>query len=109
MISMKKSLKYSFIIPTFNRYFSLTKTLTALSLIEYRSDLYEIIVVDDGSVDNTKNIKLDFPAITYIHIKHRGAPYCRNIGADRAKGSILIFIDDDCHPKQNFLITQDYC
>ena len=49
-------MKASVIIPTFNRSGQLSRTLASLVTLEYGLDLFEIIVVDNGSVDDTKHI-----------------------------------------------------
>ncbi len=85
----------SVIIVTFNRFESLQLVLRALSQQTYAD--FEVIVVDDGSTDNTSTVAMfEFPfKLTYVKQSNRGATMARNLGATRAQGDLLIFIDDD--------------
>lgn len=91
---------FSIIIPTYNRCVSLEKLL--LSLLSLKDELKgsEIIIIDDGSYDETYNIvskfQTQFNALSYFYQKNRGPASARNKGAKQAKGSYLIFLDDDC-------------
>ena len=55
----------------------------------------EIIVVDDGSHDDTAAIADGFAAVTVLRQDHRGAATARNRGAAAASGKILVFVDGD--------------
>ena len=92
----------SVIIPTYNRKNILEVALRAISEQDYPSNLYEVIVVDDGSDDGTKELVLRLtndsaPKIRYYFQKHKGfrAGQARNLGARHAQGEILIFLDSD--------------
>jgi len=91
--------KVSIIIPTFRRPDVLRQTLTALARLDYSSAPYEIIVVDDGSEDNTSQVVTEmaagFPQLRYLPQQNRGVAAARNNGARAAHGEILIFLDDD--------------
>ena len=73
----------SVIIPTFNRAIILKECLHALSLQDLDQINYEVIVVDDGSKDNTKEIVESFKSkivnIRYIHQSNRGQGIARNL------------------------------
>ena len=56
----------------------------------------EIIVINDGSLDETQKLVSGFPCKLLTNPKSRGQSYCRNLGAQHAKGEILAFLDDDC-------------
>ena len=59
-------MKFSVVIPTYNRAATLRQTLTALMAQDYPD--YEIIVVDDGSTDDTRAmIAREFPQVRYIY------------------------------------------
>ena len=76
------------------------------SIIENSSDDYdiEIIVIDDGSTDNTKKIVLEFGnLIKYIFINKSGVAKDRNIGIKNATGSLLFFFDGDVTLKNDTL------
>jgi glycosyltransferase involved in cell wall biosynthesis len=62
---------------------------------QYNSDL-EIIVVDDGSTDNTRaEIRSDFPEINLVKLNGVGPGLARNAGVNASSGNILMFLDSD--------------
>jgi glycosyltransferase involved in cell wall biosynthesis len=67
----------------------------------------EIIIVDDGSQDKTKNIVREFAKrnkkISLFEGEHKGPGFSRNLGAKYAKGEILIFIDADMTFDKNYI------
>ncbi len=86
---------FSIIIPTYNRADFLPKTLESIFQQTYKN--YEIIVVDDGSTDNTKNIFYtnNFPQTTYYYKENAERAAARNYGIMRAKGEFVTFLDSD--------------
>ncbi len=87
----------SIIIPTYNRQDQLMVTLNALRNQTYPAASFEVILVDDGSTDDTPRFadaRFPFP-FAYLHKKNSGATISRNVGAGRSKGELLIFLDDD--------------
>lgn len=91
--------KISTIIITHNRYNLLKQCLDSiLNQHKYKSD--EIIVIDDGSTDQTratiKNLQKRYKSIKYFYQKHKGYSAARNLGLKNAKGEIIFFTDDDC-------------
>ena len=93
------------IIPTYNEEKVLTDCIESLGF-QTLTD-FEIIVVDDGSTDNTwqllseiRNSKFE---IRKLRAKHVGAGAARNLGAKSAKGEILVFVDADMTFDKNFL------
>ena len=100
----------SVIIPTYNRLPILQKCLFALEQQQLQSNLiegYEIILVDDGSTDNTlewlKENQLHFPHLKTFQQDHQGPAAARNLGIDRAIGDTIIFIDSDLVVTEHFL------
>jgi GT2 family glycosyltransferase len=89
----------SVVIPTFRRPEALQDTLAALLDLDYPSDLYEVIVVDDAADDGARELVRRFeresPRFTYISQKHAGVATARNRGAEHASGDLLVFVDDD--------------
>jgi mycofactocin system glycosyltransferase len=86
----------SIIIPTRDRAKDLVECLESLYSQDYPSDLIEIIVIDDGSLDETQKFASGFSCKLLTNRESRGQSYCRNLGARQANGEILAFLDDDC-------------
>jgi mycofactocin glycosyltransferase len=86
----------SIIIPTRDRGESLVECLESLYSQDYPSSQIEIIVIDDGSLDETQKLMSGFSCKLLTNRESRGQSYCRNVGARQAKGEILAFLDDDC-------------
>lgn len=91
----------SVIIPTYNMQYLVKKTIVSLFKQSYPSDRFEIIVVDNSSIDRTEEmIKLlqdDAPrTLMYYRKKNEGPGSSRNLGIAKANGSIIAFTDSDC-------------
>ncbi|NLP11763.1 glycosyltransferase [bacterium] len=93
----------SVVLPTCDRCSYLQRTLSSLFAQTLSRDRYEIIVVDDGSTDGTRDCMERYPQIKFIHQEHRGPAAARNRGAYAAAGEILVFIDDDCTAPADWL------
>ena len=94
----------SVIIPAKNAAKTLRECLQAVMQQEnfqYGQD-YEVIVVDDGSTDNSAQIADEFNA-TVFHQSNAGAAAARNAGAKIARGTVLAFTDADCAPSFTWL------
>lgn len=87
--------KCSVIIASYNEDENLKNCLNSLLETDYPKENYEIIVVDNNSTDNTKNIVALFPEILYLKEDRRGAACARNKGIASSKNDILVFIDAD--------------
>jgi len=86
--------RVSIIIPTYNRAHLIVECLESVLSQTYGD--YEVIVVDDGSTDNTEDvIKPYLDRIRYIKQENKGNAGARNSGIDLAKGEILAFNDSD--------------
>jgi glucosyl-dolichyl phosphate glucuronosyltransferase len=98
----------SVIVPTYNRATLLNKTLTSLSAQEYPKEDYEIIVVDNSSTDNTKevvhNFAISHASVRYVYAGNPGLHNARHAGAEAAKGEILLYIDDDVLTEKKLLL-----
>ncbi len=89
----------SVIIPTYNRARFLSEAIeSVLSQSAFQSGKYgfEIIIIDDGSTDETKKIIERFTGpIYYYYQPHQGVSRARNHGLERAKGEFIAFLDSD--------------
>ena len=87
----------SVIIPTHNRKNSLLRTLESVEQQSFPMDLLEVIVVDDGSTDDTPSIvNQPFPfRLRYAGQNNQGATAARNYGATLSQTEVLVFVDDD--------------
>ncbi len=87
----------SVVIPVKDRADELKRCLASLSRLSYPQDKIQIIVVDDGSSDNSPSVAQGFGALLVPSGGiGRGPAAARNVGASRATGEILAFIDSDC-------------
>ena len=86
----------SIIVPVFNVEEYIAECLD--SIVKQGLTDYEIICINDGSTDNTKNIIMDYldkyPEVSIIDVEHTG-PSCRNFGIENAKGNYIYFLDSD--------------
>jgi glycosyltransferase involved in cell wall biosynthesis len=91
-------MEVSVVIATWNRVHSLRRCLDALNNQTAAPDEYEIIVVNDGSQDETESMLSTLrlrPQLRVITIPNSGQPAAQNTGAASANGRYLLFIDDD--------------
>jgi glycosyltransferase involved in cell wall biosynthesis len=90
-------MRFSIIIPAYNAEKTLSSCLASLTDQSLSKELFEVIVVDDGSTDSTSKIAGQFN-IHYIYQANQGPAAARNRGARDAKGDIILFTDSDCIP-----------
>lgn len=84
----------SVILPTFNRAGVLSRAIDSVLDQTYKN--IELIIVDDGSTDNTGNFLKKYDnKLCYIHQSNRGVSAARNTGIRQAKGRFIAFIDSD--------------
>jgi glycosyltransferase involved in cell wall biosynthesis len=92
----------SIIIPTFNGASRIGSCLDSV-VKQTAGRGVEILVVDDGSTDNTASVVTNFPSVRLITQANAGPASARNHGALQARGAILLFTDDDCVPMPDWL------
>jgi GT2 family glycosyltransferase len=104
---MMDRLLASIVISTYNRSDALPATVRALARQNLAADLYEIVVVDDGSTDATPGV-LDALSVSYRlrtvrHEHNCGVSAGRNSGIRVARGRYLIFVSDDVLVRDTFI------
>ncbi|MDD2678394.1 MAG: glycosyltransferase [Candidatus Nanoarchaeia archaeon] len=100
----KKKYSISAIIPAYNEQKSIEKTVNGIYMQDYPKELFEIIVVNDGSTDNTKKIcqKLQKQGIIkLINKKNGGKANAVNLGIKNAKNELIYIMDADSFPEKN--------
>ncbi|MEQ8187482.1 MAG: glycosyltransferase family A protein [Candidatus Eremiobacterota bacterium] len=103
----------SIIICTYNRANLLKFTLEALLRQSLPPEKFEVIIVDDSSVDDTFNVyskfKIKFSNVTYLYNSFNiGLPLSRNRGIEVAAGEHVLFTDDDCIPSEKWVETMSF-
>lgn len=93
-------LRVSIVIPVYNRASLIGSVIEALLDQAYRP--FEIIIVDDGSTDNTERIVSSYQ-VKYIYQENRGPAAARNRGFRESGGDIIAFIDSDCIARKDWL------
>lgn len=93
----------SVIIPAYNAEKMISACINSLINQECSSQEYEVIVVDDGSIDRTADIVKSFKNVKLIQQKNQGPAAARNNGANHAKGDIILFTDSDCLLEENWI------
>lgn len=102
-------MKLSVIVPVYNVEHYLERCVNSLLSQDLKNNEYEIILVDDGSTDNSAFIvnKLTnkIPNVKAIYKNNGGLSSARNAGVDVAKGDYLMFVDSDDYLERNVLGT----
>lgn len=90
---MKNLPLVSVIIPTYNRADKVGDAINSALNQSYKN--LEVLVVDDGSTDDTEKTILNFPTVRYIRQQHAGQAAARNNGLHHASGEIIANLDSD--------------
>jgi len=105
MEKQSDSLLISVVIPMHNAAIYLHRCLDSICNQTYNA--LEVILVDDGSIDNTKNICDDYllkdERFVYVFSEGKGVSCARNIGIDRANAKYIVFIDADDWIDSNYI------
>lgn len=100
-----EDLSFSFVIPVFNRPQEIRELLQSFTEINGNHD-FEIVIVEDGSINNCKSIVANFADhldISYYFKKNSGPGDSRNYGMKKAKGNYFIILDSDCLLPPNYI------
>ena len=93
--------RISVVVCSYNGGMTLHHCLESLLALDYPD--YEVIVVDDGSTDDTRAILASFPTVRAISQENRGLSAARNVGLRAATGSIVAYTDSDCFVDRDWL------
>lgn len=96
------TVEVSIIVPTYNGAERLPACLDAL-LAQRTDRSCEVIVVNDGSTDGTRDVVGGYGAVRLVNQKNSGPGAARNRGVEEAAGEIVVFIDDDCVAERDWL------
>lgn len=99
--------RISLIVCTLNRATSLDGALRHFALAIGTRRNIEVVIIDNGSEDNTKDVivqwasSVSFP-VKYAYVGTKGLSVARNIAISASSGDLLVFTDDDCHMDRDF-------
>jgi GT2 family glycosyltransferase/glycosyltransferase involved in cell wall biosynthesis len=98
--------RVSVVIPTFNRSATLARCLAALDRQTILAHEFEVVVVDDGSTDDTRAVVESYASsypLKYVHQSNAGPGTARNTGVRHASGELVLFIGDDIMADERLL------
>lgn len=103
---------FTVVVPTHRRIARLRACLDALADLDYPTDRFEVIVVNDGSeglsADQLDSLRARMQ-VTSIDQAWAGPAAARNTGVSRARGTYVAFTDDDCTPARDWLRVLESC
>lgn len=92
-----KSILASIVMPSYNRADIISEAIKSVQAQEHEN--FELLIIDDGSTDDTETVVKSFskndPRILYLRGKHRGVSAARNIGLSNASGDYIFYLDTD--------------
>jgi glycosyltransferase involved in cell wall biosynthesis len=95
-----QALSFSVVVCSYNGSRTIRECLEHVMNLKYPN--YEVIVVDDGSTDDTAQIAKEFD-VRLIQTENRGLSAARNAGRELARGEIVAYLDDDAYPDPDWL------
>src|SRR4030042_3888930 len=105
----------SVIIPTRNRAHHLVGVLSSLRAQTYEAECFEVLLVDNGSTDNTREVCESYrtllPNFQYLYDSQAGLHVGRHLGMKRAKADTLVYTDDDIEAFPTWLegVAEAFC
>ena len=96
---------FSIVLPTYNRADFISKAINSVILQTFKD--WELIIIDDGSTDNTKELVSTFnnPGIKYFYQQNQERSVARNKGIEKSKGQYICFLDSDDYYLENHLLV----
>lgn len=88
----------SVIVPVYNGACHIRSCLDALVCQTYPRERYEVLVVDNGSTDTTRDVVQEYPVALLVEDQTQGSYAARNKGLQHAAGAVIAFTDSDCTP-----------
>lgn len=103
-----KHYSVSFLVPAYNEQKSLAETIEALDKIDYPKDRKEVIIINDGSKDNTKKIAEElvkkYHGVYLLDKPNSGKANSLNEAIKIAKGELIVVVDADSYPRKDSLL-----
>lgn len=93
----------SVIVPVYNAQATIDRCLDALEQQTLPRARYKVIVVDDGSTDNTRQHIQGYAQVHLLQQTHAGPAAARNLGVQHARGEFVLFTDADCEPAPDWI------
>lgn len=93
--------KASVVVCSYNGAKTLDRCLASLKDINYPD--YEVVLVDDGSTDDTQEIAARHPWVKNIRQENKGLSFARNVGAHASSGEVIVYTDSDCMADPDWL------
>lgn len=101
----KRFPKISIIVPAYNEVSTIRKSLESLLQLNYPKDQFEIIMIDDGSVDGTLQIAQEFSQVRSFTKENGGKGSAINFGLKKVQGEFVVVLDADSFVSKDILIT----
>jgi glycosyltransferase involved in cell wall biosynthesis len=95
--------KISIIVPVYNGEATIRTCVEALLGLDYPRDRFEVLVVDNKSIDGTRRIVEGYPVTLLQEAAVQSSYAARNLGIAHASGDVLAFTDADCVPERGWL------
>jgi GT2 family glycosyltransferase len=101
LLDPDKAPRISVVVCSYNGENTIRDCMRAVTVLDYPN--YEVLVINDGSVDRTAEIVSEYPSVRRIDTEQGGLSRARNIGMRTASGEIVAYIDDDAFPEPDWL------